>query len=187
MRRTLGRPASATSMGMAMPVSSSSAPMAGFWTITLKTGAERSGNTSRGSSSSHEAPITVPAAITSTARSGRANVPRMTRPTRGRLPASVLMMLTLTTRFLGLGLQQERALNNDHLARLKPLDDFDLTAKVSPSTDRANLERPLTSRHEHGPTVVEPLERRRRHGDNHGASLPERQPRARRHAWTQHA
>ena len=47
MRRTSGRPASATSIGMAIPVSSSSAPMAGFCTITLNTGAVRSGNTSR--------------------------------------------------------------------------------------------------------------------------------------------
>src|SRR6185437_13168742 len=44
---TSGRPASAASIGIATPVSSSSAPIAGFWTITLKTGAERSGNTSR--------------------------------------------------------------------------------------------------------------------------------------------
>ena len=47
MRRTSGSPASAVSIGIATEASSSSAPIAGFCTMTLKTGADKSGKTSR--------------------------------------------------------------------------------------------------------------------------------------------
>ena len=47
---------SAASSGMAMPVSSSSAPMAAFCTMTLNTGADRSGKTSRRRRESHRPP-----------------------------------------------------------------------------------------------------------------------------------
>ena len=55
-RRTSGRPASATSSGMAIAVSSSSAPIAGFCAISLNTGADKSGKTSRGNSRSRRPP-----------------------------------------------------------------------------------------------------------------------------------
>ena len=53
-----------------MAVSSSSAPIAAFWAMTLKTGAERSGNTSRRRSCSQTAPMAAPAATSSEVMSG---------------------------------------------------------------------------------------------------------------------
>ena len=62
-----------------MLVSSSSAPMPGFCTITLKTGADRSGKTSRGSSKSQKAPSAAPPRAMAKARSGLAKKVRMMR------------------------------------------------------------------------------------------------------------
>jgi len=69
-RRTLGSPDSAVSNGIATRISSSSAFIAGFCTITLNTGADRSGNTSRGSSRIHTAPSAAPASARTMATSG---------------------------------------------------------------------------------------------------------------------
>src|SRR5947199_1856588 len=179
MRRTSGSPASPTSIGIAMPVSSSSAPMAGFWTITLKTGAERSGNTSRGRAINHVAPIPVPAATRSTARSGRAKVARMTPPTS---VGSVLMMLALAARLLGLGLQEEGAFDHHGLSGGEPLDDLDFPGEIPPSPDRAWLERPLAAGDEDGPALVKPLDGCGRDRDHHCPAVTEREPGARRHA-----
>ena len=54
----------------AIAVSSSSAPMAGFCVMTLNTGADRSGNTSRRRSCIQNAPMVVPAATSSAVRRG---------------------------------------------------------------------------------------------------------------------
>src|SRR5713101_302801 len=179
MRRTSGSPASPTSIGIAMPVSSSSAPIAGFWTITLKTGAERSGNTSRGRAINHVAPIPAPAATRSTARSGRAKVARMTRPTSA---GSVLMALALAAHLLGLGLQEEGAFDHDGLPGREPLDDLDFPGEVPPPADRARLEHSFASGKEDGPAVEEPLDRCGGDGHDHLAAVAEREPGARRHA-----
>src|SRR5438128_7687808 len=179
MRRTSGSPARPTSIGIAMPVSSSSAPMAGFWTMTLKTGAERSGNTSRGRAINHVDPIAVPAATRSTARSGRAKVARMTRPTSA---GSVLMVPTLAARLLGLGLQEEGALDHDGLPGREPLDDLHFPCEIPPSPDRAWLERPLVARDEDGPGVVEPLDGCGRYRDHQCPAFTDREPGVRRHA-----
>jgi hypothetical protein len=66
-------------MGIATPVSSSSAPMAGFCTMTLKTGVERSGKTSRGRSWSQTAPRSVPTSTRTSASQGRAKELRTMR------------------------------------------------------------------------------------------------------------
>src|SRR2546429_625526 len=89
--------------------------------------------------------VTCPtrAATRSAARSGRAKVARMTRPTSA---GSVFMVLALAARFLGLGLQEERALDHHGLSGGESLDDLDFPGEIPPSPDRAWLERPLAAR-----------------------------------------
>src|SRR5688572_25642890 len=128
MRRTSGRPDSAVSSGIVAPVSSSSGPMAGFCTITLNTGADRSGNTSRWSSVIHTAPSAVPATMRSTASSGLRNEPSITSAIGER---SVGMGLApLAARLVGLGLQEEGAVDHDLVARLETLQHLDLAAEL---------------------------------------------------------
>src|SRR5262245_19340539 len=153
MRRTLGRPASPVSIGIAMLVSSSSAPIAGFCTMTLKTGADRSGNTSWGSAVSHTAPTPVPVPTMRMVKSGRAKVARMIPPMR----PSVLMVLALAACLLRLGLQEERSLHDDRLTRREPLQDLDLAAEVAPASDLTRFEDPLVTRQENSPALSDTL------------------------------
>src|SRR6185295_8568474 len=136
-----------------MLVSSSSAPIAGFCTMTLKSGAERSGNTSRGSARSHVAPMLVAAPTRRMARIGRSKVARMTRPTS----PSVVMVLALAPRLLGLALQEEGSLDDDRLARREPLQDLDLAAEVTSAPDLARLEYAFATRQEDGPALGDRL------------------------------
>ena len=116
MRRTSARPASAVSIGIATDASSSSAPIAGFWTMTLKTGADRSGNTSRRSSRKLTAPKAVATRTTRIVNAGRANAADMMRLV---IPPSMPVLIGAARTLLRLGLQQKRSFDDHRLARLE--------------------------------------------------------------------
>src|SRR5262245_14493774 len=117
---------------MATLVSSSSAPIAAFCTMTVKTGVDRSGKTSRRRSDSHTAPITDAATRTRTAKTGRPNDTFRMR----RMSVLVLAAEAL----LGLGFQQEGAFDDDGVRRLKAAGHFDLAAEVTSAPDRPHPE-----------------------------------------------
>src|SRR5215831_68947 len=167
-----GRPASATSSGMAMPVSSSSGPIAGFCAMTLNTGVDRSGKTSRGRSLNHVAPSTLPASTRTSARPARADERRISRST-SPLRTSVLMVGSLAARLLGLRLQQKGAIHHDLVSGLETGEDLHGAAQVASATHRPDLERPLAARHEDAPALREALQRRRRNGEHAGDLLPD--------------
>src|SRR5690349_15182436 len=157
-RRTSGKPVSATSIGIAIAVSSSSAPIDAFCTMTLKTGAERSGNTSRRRSFNHTAPITDPASTSSNATTGFANERVMIfAMNEGSL---VVRMIASAFGFLRFRLQQERAIDDDRLAGLQACQHFDFALQIASAPDVADLERPLALRHEHHPLISHALHRR---------------------------
>ncbi len=133
MRRTSGRPASATSRGIATPVSSSSAPMAGFCTKTLKTGVARSGKTSRCRSLSQTAPRPAAARTSAKASQGRTKEVADDTFDHGSLPGMLLMMMMLAAAFrlLGLGPQQEGTVHDHRRAGLSPE-----TIAISPPRSR---------------------------------------------------
>src|SRR5262245_44631561 len=158
---------------MAMLVSSSSAPMAGFCTMTLKTGADRSGNTSRRSSRKDATPSPTPAAINSSETSGREKAARITDAI-GPL-VSVLMAAAFAPGLLRLRLEEERSLHHDRVAGREAREDLRLSAQVPSASDRACLEGGLGMGHEHAPLVPQPLQRGRRHGE-HGRARSYWQP-----------
>src|SRR5688572_30865343 len=140
-----------------MPISSSSAVIAGFWTITLKIGTDRSGNTSRGSSRSHAKPSAAASSTRPTPRIGRAKNPRMMRKI-APLP-SVVMVAALAACLFRFGLQEERAFHHDGFPGAKPGKNLDLPSEVAPPSDPANLELPFfMAGQEHAPAVVHPLQ-----------------------------
>src|SRR5687767_1509884 len=116
MRLTSGSPASAVSIGMATDASSSSAPIAAFCTMTLNTGADRSGNTSRRSWLKLTAPNAVATRTTRIVNAGRAKAADMRRLV---MRASVSVLVAATGALLGFGLEQEGALDDNRLPGLE--------------------------------------------------------------------
>src|SRR6185503_9953381 len=179
-RFTWGTPAIAASSGTEIELSSSSGAIAAFCTITLNTGAERSGNTSRGTSDKKSAPTVPPPSASKIASSGRANHARMIQWIA--LGRSVLMVFAFTARLVGLRLQEKRALNDDALAGRKPGHDLDLAAEITPASHRTPLECFLAARDEDAPAVVHPLQSRNRHCDQGARRLAQGDPGGSRHS-----
>src|SRR5688572_1387659 len=180
MRRTSGSPASSTSSGMAIAVSSSSAPIAGFCAITLKTGADRSGNTSRRRSWSHSAPMTAPAATSSVVMSGVRSEARIVRST---MAASVIAVTGAGA--LGLRLQQERAVNDDGFAGREARKHLDLAAEVATPPDLPGFEDAGVPWYKHNPAVADPLHRGHWNREDRRAAGANRQRRRSGHARPQ--
>src|ERR1700754_3843898 len=153
-RRTSGNPVSATSIGMAIAVSSSSAPIDAFWTMTLKTGAERSGKTSRRRSFNHKAPMTEPASARSSATTGFAKELVMMR--------SMIMVVASAFGLLGLGFQKERTVDHDGLAWQQSREHLHFTLQIASAPDSADLERASAPRNEDHPMIPNALQRRDR-------------------------
>src|SRR6185369_16352507 len=108
--------------------------------MMLKTGADRSGNTSRGSSRIHTAPIATPASASTIATSGFLKLLVMK-------PASMsVLVLSAAAGLVRLGLQEKRTFDHDLLAGRKPRQHLDLARQIAPAPDRARLELPLPAR-----------------------------------------
>src|SRR5688500_4518050 len=163
MRRTSGRPASAVSIGIATEASSSSAPIEAFWTMTLKTGADRSGNTSRRSCWKLRAPKT---AATRTARIVNAGRAKAASSRRVFTAASVPVLVRAAGSLLGFRLQQECAVHDDGFAHLQAGDDLDVVAEVATAADRTHFELLRAARHERKPLFANPLQRVGRDSEN---------------------
>src|SRR5215217_3335082 len=187
MRRTSGRPASATSMGMATAVSSSSAPMAAFWTMTLKMGADRSGKTSRRSPWSATAPKADSARASTTVRPGRAKDVRSTRPTREDV-GSVAMVFTSSGGLLDFRLEEEGAVHHHLLADLQAGEHLHVVSQRAAASHFAPLEGAALSGGQEGhPAVLQSLERGGGHGGDGAIRAAERNGSGGGHAWLEQA
>src|SRR5688572_7068700 len=178
MRRTSGSPASAVSIGIATDASSSSEPIAGFWTMTLKTGADRSGKTSRRSCPKLTAPNAVATRTTRMVNAGRAKAADMRRLVIG---ASMAVLVATASAFLGLGLQQKRPFNDDRLASLQSGDHLHVVAEVAPAADRPHLVFVLLLRDKRQPPFADALQRGGGHGENGATLTGHFEPRGGRH------
>src|SRR5262245_38173483 len=169
MRRTSGRPANAASIGIAMPVSSSSAPIAAFWTMTLNTGAERSGKTSRRRFCKETAPNTVPATAKIRASADFANDARMRR-------SIMSVLLVLARGLLGFGFQEKCAIDDDLLSGAQARQNFDFASQIPTTSDWPNFKAAGILRHEDAPTVTNPLQRCGGNSQQHAGFVADRQP-----------
>src|SRR6476619_1344954 len=99
--------------------------------MTLNTGADRSGNTSRRSSLSHTPPSAVPANTRKRASPGLEN--DFFKSVSSILSSIVVVFLAFATCLLSLGFQQKSTIHNHGFTRLQSADNLDLAFKIAAS------------------------------------------------------
>ena len=170
MRRTSGRPASAISMGMATAVSSSSAPIAGFCTMTLKMGADRSGNTSRRRSWSATAPKAARARASTTVRPGpgEGRLQDAVRPPRGSRQCSCSSPPPRD--FSASALSRKAPSTTTCSPAFSPESTSTSPPRSRPRPTSRRSKTPLRGGEEDDPAVLQPLERGGGHGGDGGGA-----------------
>ncbi len=132
--------------------------------MTLKTGADRSGKTSRRSCWRLTAPNPAATSTTRIVNAGRAKAAVMRRLVIAQ--SSVTVFITATSAFLGFCLEQKRAFDDHRLTGFQSGDDLDVRSEIAASTDPPHLEFLRGFRQKREPLRSDPLESRGRHDED---------------------
>ena len=82
-----------------------------------------------------------------------------------------LVSIVIRFAFLRLSLQQEGAIDDDHLVGTKPGQDLDLAGEITSAADAPNLEVTRILGQEHAPLVANALDCRDWHGQDRGCPM----------------